>query len=323
MTLNSLIYAFKNDYEIQCLLREIKPIPFRFKQIAMFLSKVVSDVQKRFGVIEASFTATSVNGSASYSISASFMEPKVVLFDSIPLEKKSMRWIKEQYAQSGTPMYYAIQYTDRTAKLYLYPTPDSDDLDIVIQCNYNYNLYDPTDSTNDFGTFDGTTFSSNTVLPTQYDNVLLLGMLNQIFPDYKLKYEEECSLLRVKQYNGEKFTYDFGGEKETKDGLIFNKGVTELNMDEAEKYIRFEFTYGSVSISDIKYQRGWTVVPTVSDDGTTITISSAQAEFNSSTKVDSNNANVDINRTSTSTITVNYFGNVYTKITLQISVWID
>lgn len=324
MKLNDLIYAFKNDYELQCEFRGIKPIALRHKQLALILSKIVSDLQKKLGVIEASYTASSINGTASYSISASFMTPQTILYDGYPLKKKSMQWIKEQYAQSGSPMYYAIQYTDRTAKLYLYPTPDtSGDDNIVIQCKYNYNLYSPSDSSQDFGTFTSGAFSSDTVLPSQYDQALLLGMMKEIFPDYKPQYLEEVSLLRVKQYNGEGLTYDFGGEKEVKDGLQFNRGVTELNMDEAEKYARFEFTYGAVAQTDLKYQRGWTVTPTVSDSGTVITITSSQAEFNSSTKVECNNANVDINRTSTSVITVNYFGNTFTKITCQIWVWVD
>ena len=325
MKLNDLIYAFKNDYELQAELRGVKPIVLRHRQLALILSKIVSDLQKKLGVIEASYTSSSVSGTASYSISASFMNAGAVLYDSIPLKKKSMQWIKEQYSFSGTPMYYAIQYTDRTAKLYLYPTPDSDgDDNIVVQCKYNYNLYSPSDTTQDFGTFTSGAFSSDTILPSQYDQALLLGMMKEIFPDYDIRYREECSLLRVKQYNGEKFTYDFGGDKETKDGLQFSHGVTELNMDEAEKYMRYEFEYGSVAQSQLKYQRGWNVTPTVlTDDGSIITLTSSQAEFNSSTKVTVNNQNVDCNVASTSSITINYFGDDFDSMTVQVYVWED
>lgn len=322
MLLAELVDAFKVDYKFECLKRDTKEIYLTDKYLALMLSKTVSDLQKRLGIIEVSSTLTSTNGTQAYSISSSFMNPKAVLYDSYPLEKKSTQWIKEQYAQTGTPTCYAIQYEDRTAKLFLYPTPNSSET-ILLTGNYNYQLYSPSGgSTQDFGVFDGTSFSSNTVLPTQYDAAMLLGMMKQIFKDVGQDYDREISLLRVRQYNGEKFTYELGQEKYDKIPLTYSAGVTVLNEDFATKEIRITAAYGGAITTD--YTKGWNVAPTFVDDGSKIIITSSGEFSISKTQVDKNDDDADAYQVvgdETNTIHVNYYGADYGYMTIRIRVW--
>uniref|UniRef100_A0A6H1ZQ98 Uncharacterized protein n=1 Tax=viral metagenome TaxID=1070528 RepID=A0A6H1ZQ98_9ZZZZ len=214
MKLNELISAFKNKYWLECSLRKVTEIDFKAKHLALMLSEVFADIQKRLGVIEATTTETSVSGTAVYDLTSSFMTIKSVSYGNTPLDKVSTSWIKTINAETetvtGTPTKYAILYEDNVPQLYLYPTPASSGDDIIIQSESNFNLYSPTAVSNDFGTFNGTTFSGDTTIPTQYDLAIILGMMQQVFPDYNTLYEREMSMLRIKQYNGEKFEYKLG-----------------------------------------------------------------------------------------------------------------
>lgn len=324
MKTSELVDLFRADYSMQCALRGAKEINMPNRYIAAMISKTVSDIQKNLGVIEASDTITTIAGTATYSISSSFMDVQVVTYSELPIEKKSVKWIEEQYPQEGLPQYYAIQYTSSSAKLYLYPTPASSGDSVIVTSKYNYNLYSPSGSTSqDFGSFDGTKFSGNTVFPTQYDMALLLGMMKQVFKDVEIDYEKEISLLRVKQYRGEKFTYNLGMDTEEKRPFSSQQGVTALDIDKPWKYVRYTFTYGeTVSASNNEKEIwGFTTAPTLSDNGSVITITSSGDEFTTPNLVEKNNDAVDVNVTDTGTITVNYFGSDYGVLTIIVKIW--
>ena len=317
MKLSELIYAFESDYDLECLKRGMQKIDLNPKYKALMVSRIVSDLQKRLGVIEAAISLTSVGTSAAYDISQSFMTPKVVTYGGIPLEKTSVEWIEKQYATTGQPYKYAIKYGSSTPQLYLYPTPNSSGDAIVLTSEYNYNLYSPSgSSTQDFGTFDGSAFTGNTILPTQYDQALILGMLKQIFRDLENDYDREINLLKVKQYTGLPFTYEFGNDTKEYRPLTYSQGVTVINEDFPSKEVRFTAVDGVITKS---FNKGFSAITAV-DDGTNITITSADSEFNPGTLVILNQS-MRYTQTGENTITIEA-GTGYGTLTIRILVWI-
>lgn len=208
MLLNELIDNFIADYKFECLKRNLTQVEFPQKYLASMLAKTVSNLQKRFGIIEASTTIDSVAGTNLYNVSSSLLTPQKVTYAKYELEKTSAGWIESQYPQSARPTKYAIQIKSSMSQLYLFPTPISNGDSIIITSKMDFKLFSPSVNTiQDFGTFNGSVFTGNTVFPTQYDQAILLGMISQIFKDLIPEYEQECSLLRVRQFNGEKFSY--------------------------------------------------------------------------------------------------------------------
>lgn len=212
MLLKDLVDIFLSDYQLECLKRKEAEIKFKPKQLALMVSKVVSDIQKRLGVIENDVTLFSVKNTNVYNLNISFMDIKSVLYSSQLLDKISADELQGYPRMDFYPNKYAIRYlANQVIQLLVYPYPMADGDTITIRCHYNFNLFSPQDTTQqDFGTYDGVNFSGYTPFPTQYDTALLLGMMKQIFKDIETDYEREMSLLRVKQYNGEKFTYSLG-----------------------------------------------------------------------------------------------------------------
>lgn len=329
MILSELIYAFEAQYKLECLKREVKEIMINAKMKALMLSTTVSDIQKRLGVIEATATYDSVAGTSAYSISSKFINPKVVKYGDTVLTKTTTEWIKKQPTQTGAPYKYAILQEGATANLYLFPIPDSAGTDnILLQGNFNLGLYSPNaGSSQDFGVFNGSTFSGNLTLPVQYEQAILLGMMKQMFKDIQPEYDREMNMLKVLQYNGESFEYGFNDHTEVKGESVPTTGVSMINeavVDSADKYVRFTVSYGAGGTSTLvmESQKGWSSVPTLlSDDGNIITITSADNEFAANTLVLKNNDNVDANRASTSNITLNYFGSSFSQMIVIIGVW--
>ena len=207
----------------------------------------------------------------------------------------------------------------------MFPTPDISETDVIyLQANYNFGLYSPNaGNSQDFGVFDGSTFSGNLTLPQQYENAIILGMMKQMFKDIEGGYERELHLLKVLQYSGEKFEYGFNDYTEIKDTPVPTTGntmideITSSSLDSADKYARITIIFGTDPPTfTVESQRGWSSPPTLlSDDGNILTIASADNEFATRTLVLKNNDNIDANRVSTNQITLNYFGSDYGTLT--------
>ena len=328
MILSEIIYAFEVKHKIECAKRVVKEIDLNAKIKALMLSEVTSDIQKRFGAIELTATYDSVGGTSAYSISSQLINPKVVKFSDIVLEKTTTEWIKKQSSQTGQPYKYAILQEGATAQLLLFPTPDISETDVIyIQANYNFGLYSPNaGNSQDFGVFNGSVFSGNLTLPQQYEKAIILGMLKQIFADIEVQYERELALLKVLQYNGEKFEYDFNDHSETNYQSVSTSGASVINdavVDSANKYLRVTITYGAGGTSSmvVNSQKGWSSLPAfLSDSGSIITINSADNEFNSSTLILKNNDNIDANRVDAGNITLTYYAS-FSVLTVIIGVW--
>jgi hypothetical protein len=135
------------------------------------------------------------------------------------LIEKSTSWMQTRIAANGCPVHYSLLYSSATPLLWIYPNPINVG-SLIINYNPNFNLYSPSSvNAGDFGSFINDSWSGNTTLPTQYDKLLLLGMLKWLFKDMEEDYLKESMLLLSKQYNGETFT------KYSMEGCI-NKGIS-------------------------------------------------------------------------------------------------
>ena len=211
MLLSELIKAFEAKHVLEAAKRGVKEKFFPEKQLALMLSEVCSDIQKSFGIIEVSTDISVVSGTDKYNLSRSFMTIKNAQFGNNTLDEKSTEWFQKQVAASGTPEYYTILFESAIPQIWLYPNPGNDET-LTVSYKSNFNFYSPTGgSSQDFGTFDGDDFTGNTVFPTMFDKLIILGMMKQIFPDMEREYRNESMLLRAKQFNGVGLHYNMDG----------------------------------------------------------------------------------------------------------------
>ncbi len=212
MLLSELIYVFKNDYSLECLKRGTKEIHLFDKQIALMLSKTCSNIQKKFGVIEQNEQITLIAGTDKYSLTQSFMSIKNIEYwyqgnsaSTKVLIQRPVNEIEKQSALNGIPEIFTMLFNSSIPQIWLYPNPTVAD---TINVNYklNFNLYSPSQvTTGDFGDYGitGNGFSGNTVFPTLFDNLLLLGLMKQMFKDMETDYRQEAIILLGKLTNGQ------------------------------------------------------------------------------------------------------------------------
>jgi hypothetical protein len=181
------------------------------------LSETCSDIQKSLGVIETSLSIPIVAGTDKYVLNASVMTVKDVMIGCQRLIEKSTAWMETRTALSCSPAHYSILYSSAIPQIWIYGNPVIADT-MVVGFESNFNFYSPSStSAGDFGSFLNSTYTGNTCFPTQYDKLILLGMLKQMFPEIAVEYSKEELLLMSKQFNGETFTkYNMTG--------IINKG---------------------------------------------------------------------------------------------------
>lgn len=230
MILSELVFAFKNDYMLECIKRGVEQIELLDKQVALMLSKVCSDIQKKFGVIQLEVDVTTVIGTSKYLLTADFLSiDNVCLYyntdNKIDLTLKSDGWMRGQDALSGMPLYYSTRIESAIPFIEFYPVP-SEIYTVKVYYKPNFKLYSPSSTTvGDFGNYGltnqqtlpypqieyGGGFTGNTVFPSIYDNLIILGLMKQMFKEYEEDYIKESILLRAKQFNGEKLDYNMPG----------------------------------------------------------------------------------------------------------------
>lgn len=211
MILQELIDAFRADIFLQSKLRQQPEITLLDKQIALMLSKTCSEIQRKFGIIELSMPISAIVGTSQYALTSSVMNIKEVMPGKNcfrELIEKSTAWFDKRIAVSGNPEFYTVLYSSAIPQLWIYPTPIIADT-LTVSYKPNFNLYSPSNNstTQDFGSYLSTGFTGDTVFPTQYDNLLLLGMMKQVYPDMQADYTKEAIVLLSKQFSGEKLDY--------------------------------------------------------------------------------------------------------------------
>lgn len=212
MILSELVDSFLTEYKLETIKRNVPQIDLAPKLMAYLLSVAVNDIQKNFGVIELSSTVSLIAGTDKYNLTSSTMSIKKVMIGDQELTQKSTEYLESQPSTNSTPTYYSILYSAAIPKLWVYPNPVNADT-LTVYFTSNYNLYSVSGVTaQDFGSFDGKSFTGNTVFPTQYDKLLILGMLKQLFRDIEADYLKEQRVLKARQFNGESLaTYKMTG----------------------------------------------------------------------------------------------------------------
>lgn len=211
MIYNELIYAFKNDYMIECMKRGIpdeKQIKFNDKQLKIIFTKIASDLQKDFKVLESSKTVVSAIGEATYALDRSFMTLISAYYNETKLMEKSADWITKQSAASGNPAYFAIKWTNAYPYILLYPMPNEAGKNIIIKSYNDIQIYSYNDG------MDSLAYSSDTdytKIPTMYDQAFLLGMISSIFDDREPFYRKEKIRLIGLKHSGTKRQYNMTG----------------------------------------------------------------------------------------------------------------
>lgn len=197
MIFEELIYAFRNDLEIEYLKRNIKEeskIRFNQKQLKLICSKVISDLQKEFKIIESTQTITTVAGESSYALTRDFMSRKDAFYESKKLVYVSMNEIYNGSESASYPIRYGIRQINSYPYIVVDPAPSESGKSIVVK-SYNdmklFSINDGLDSKSN--ETDDTLYMK---IPTQYDAAILLGMMAEIFDDRVDKYEREK--LRLK-----------------------------------------------------------------------------------------------------------------------------
>jgi hypothetical protein len=217
MILSEIVDLFKRRYSLECLKRRVTEIVLGERDVVTMLSETCGDIQKAFGVIETSLSIPIIAGTDKYDLNASIMTVKDVMIGCEKLTEKSTAWMQSRVALNCSPGHYTILYSSAIPKIWIYGNPIIAST-MVVSFQSNFNFYSPSQVTaGDFGSFLNSAYTGNTCFPTQYDKLILLGMLKQMFPEIAVEYSKEELLLMSKQFNGESFT------KYSMDGVI-NKG---------------------------------------------------------------------------------------------------
>lgn len=199
MDISGLIEVFKAKYKIECFRRQVPENSISNKLMILMFSESVGDIQKIFGVLETQMIRGFRTGVGKYSLNSSLMTVKNVVIGGMPLRMRSTDWMEKQISVNGMPTDYAIVYTKSMPSILLYPIPTSAD-NMVINGVFNFDFADPTGDPNDA--------DYDEVFPSQYDKLIVLGMMKQLYKDLEPDYQREKTLLYSLQYNGEKFDYD-------------------------------------------------------------------------------------------------------------------
>jgi hypothetical protein len=219
MILAEIVDLFKRRYSLECLKRRVTEIVLGEGDVVTMLSETCGDIQKAFGVIETSMSIPIIAGTDKYDLNAAIMTVKDVMIGCEKLTEKSTAWMQSRVALNCSPGHYTILYSSAIPKIWVYGNPIIAST-MVVNFQSNFNFYSPSSTVaGDFGSFLNSAYTGNTSFPTQYDKLILLGMLKWLFKDMEEDYLKESMLLLSKQYNGETFT------KYSMEGCI-NKGIS-------------------------------------------------------------------------------------------------
>lgn len=293
---------FNALYMLECQKRNVGKIPLGVKEIAFFISSAQQDIQRRLAVVTTSYDIT-LTGAETYALPSNFGNDILALVSGVKLEKKTVSWLREIMAGSLSGDYYAIYPSGNTQ--YILTSVTSGTLTIYYHPDLNY--YRPSLSgTQNWGTFDGITYSGNLLIPDRYDMAVLYRMLGFVFPDYLPIYEKELKSLRESRVGSTENTtmYEFGGfsELEATSTASSVTGTTTVPTTGADKFARIRITdVGGATVSEAT---GWDSNPTVANNITSIVISSANSEFGNYSHVGCNNKNFEWSATGADTITL-------------------
>jgi hypothetical protein len=237
--------------------------------------------------------------------------------DNRPLKPLEHSKIYHLTSKSDEGTAYYVYAVDGRYKIKIYPTPDTAETLTVIY-NSATGYYSPTLGANqNWGWFDGNDFSDTIKLPQEYTEAIVMFVLDKLLGGnvYQMQYEQQLdSLKQTKHYNvTDSFTYHFGGLDEDEydrtvrsESVITEESTSESTVkDQPTKIYRFSISEGAATGTEL-YSTGYGDI-TVTQTGTTITVTSADGEFTAGTFVDPNNRDLNWGRTDESEIWIDGF----------------
>jgi hypothetical protein len=288
MLIRELRDMFVTKYSLECQLKGISKINIGDKVLAFFISAGQQDIQRRLQVVQSSVDIPLGSSSPryvsanTYSLPSAFGKPISAYVDGKDLlEQKALSWLEREIASGNTGYYYAIKPSGNSSQ-FICPLNSG-----TVTLNYYPDLgyYNPSVSaTQDWGTFNGMTYSGNLILPDRYAMAMLYYMLSQVIPEYLGMYGKELKSLRESRLFSEDYQlgYNFAGLDEVIPIQGYNANTSSIitvvnEMDAPIK--RFRVNISDTGSSTIKYASGWANTPTVNNAVSTIVINSSANEF--------------------------------------------
>jgi hypothetical protein len=271
-------------------------------EIAWYISAAQQDIQRRLSVVESSVDITLGTTTNAYALPATFGKQKHAYIGSNILEEKPIVWAEKQEVSSSDGYWYAIKVTGHVP--YVYCPISSGTLTVVYYPDLSY--YQPSlGASQVWGSFSGTAYSGNAILPNRYSVAIIYNMLSQIFPDYLSLYEKELKSLREsRQFSVEDtINYNLGGleDEATYEVSSTTTTTTISSLDDAVKRIRIRID--DTGAYTVAFSSGWTTTPTVVNNISTIVVSSADSEFVNWVQPAVNNHDFGWTQTGATTIT--------------------
>lgn len=303
MTLAELKDQFNALYSLECRKRTLEKIPLGNKELAFFISSSQQDIQRRLAVVTTSYDIT-LDGSTTYALPSNFGNDLTVVVGETTLAKKSVKWLRELVAGGSSGDYYSIYVSGNTQ--YILTSVTAGTLTIYYHPDFNY--YRPSlGSSQDWGTFDGITYSGKLLVPDRYDMAVLYRMLGFVFPDFLTMYEKELKSLRESRVGSteDQLMYNFGGDSELEGGELAATGVivsTTVPSTSADKFLRIRVT--DAGVATVSEASGWSTNPTVVNSVSSIVVTSASSEFTNYTHCERSQNDWEWSQTGATTITI-------------------
>lgn len=231
MTLQELSDNFHVLLKVQSKLRKVEYVNIEEGIIAQWISEAQNQLAALIGMLEAETTLTLVDGQMVYALPADFKRVKLVYIPmtAIPQNVSANQnvlmppnyspsdvvHVKGQRALGVDDFTYAVEWdeTNKNWQIEFVMTP-------VGAPNIIYSLlpgvYSPSGGgSQEWGSFNGTTYSGSSIVGDEYAPALKYYMLGEVFPDLRNRFREEVQVLQKNKINVpvKPFDYDFAGSR--------------------------------------------------------------------------------------------------------------
>lgn len=209
---------FVTSYKLECMKHGAKELDLQDKMIAMWMSSGQQDIVDRLKLLETYYDLTYTAQTVFTPISLAAITDFGKLLRTEPaLDIVSINDLNtyngDEDVEQGEVDAIAIYHDGTSYKAGLSSLPSAAGT-IRLWYQKNTGFYAPSgSSTQNWGTFDGSTFTGNLKLPEKYLDLLILFMLGKIFPDKQAEYES-----KLKDFKGNSTTtysaaiaYNLGG----------------------------------------------------------------------------------------------------------------
>lgn len=311
MILSEIRDDFQRRYLRECFKRNLKPMDMSEASLAMDISEIQQDIQRRLSVVQGYTTITTESGVNTYNLPTNFGKQKTVMISGLKLTEKSVDQIIETVESNSTPNYFAIYPSGKTQKIILDPMPEAV-YTVYVYYFLDLGYYSPSGSASqDWGQFDQNYFYNNSPLPERYYRAIVLGMLSNWFLEFKVDYERELLSLKESRVSSlPQREYSIGGYKSkgTSMSVIVESTTsstptTTTNILLPTKAVIITYTYSANTIT-ITDQEGYEGTMSGSYVGGNVVITSSNPEFSlNNLYIEPNNTSVLYSNTS-STVTL-------------------